>query len=160
MRKKILLVFLLVLVPLALSGERAAGTNRIVPIDHAGLQRILANAECPVMVVAMAAWCRPCRAELPTLVSLYQQYRSQGLNMIGLSLDASGPAAMQPIVDKMEVPFPVYWGGDKMAFQYRINAISLIMIVNRGEITEKILGQRPKAFLEQKVNTILSMCKS
>jgi hypothetical protein len=30
----------------------------------------------------------------------------------------------------------------------------------QGEITEKILGQRPKAFLEQKVNNILSMCKS
>lgn len=160
MRKKILLVFLLALLPLALSGERAAGTNRIVPIDHAGLQKILTNTDCPVMVVAMAAWCRPCRAELPTLVSLYQQYRPKGLNMIGLSLDAGGPAAMQPIVDQMEVPFPVYWGGDRMAFQYRISAIPLIMIVSKGEITEKILGQRPRAFLEQKVNSVISMCKS
>lgn len=160
MRKTILMVFVLVLLPLVLSGERAAGTNRIVPIDHDGLQKILMNAECPVMVVAMAAWCRPCRAELPTLVSLYRQYQPRGLNMIGLSLDFSGPAAMQPIVDQMEVPFPVYWGGEKMAFQYRINAIPLIMIVSKGEITEKILGQRPKAFLEQKVNAIISMCKS
>ncbi len=88
------------------------------------------NAECPVMVVAMAAWCRPAGGAAH-LVSLYQQYSPQGLNMIGLSLDATGPAAMHLSWTRWS-SLSVYWGGDKMAFQYRINAIPLNMIDNRG----------------------------
>jgi len=159
MKKKALLLFLFILFPLFLSGAGVEGRNTVTPIDHAGLQGILKNTPCPVMVVAMAAWCAPCRAELPTLGAIYRKYQNQGLNMIGLSLDAGGPGAIQPIVDKLEIPFPVYWGGDKMAFQYRISAIPLIMIVQNGEVTEKILGQRSESFLEGKVTSLLTACK-
>ncbi|RDY61475.1 TlpA disulfide reductase family protein [Flagellimonas nanhaiensis] len=34
-----------------------------------------------------AAWCRPCRAENPNIVSVYNKYRDKGFNIIGVSLD-------------------------------------------------------------------------
>lgn len=34
-----------------------------------------------------ASWCGPCRAEAPSLVSLYGQYAGSGLGIIGISLD-------------------------------------------------------------------------
>jgi thiol-disulfide isomerase/thioredoxin len=36
-----------------------------------------------------ATWCRPCRAELPNLVSVYNEYNSKGLEIVSISLDYS-----------------------------------------------------------------------
>lgn len=34
-----------------------------------------------------ASWCGPCRAEMPSMVNLYQQYKGRGLGILGISLD-------------------------------------------------------------------------
>lgn len=34
-----------------------------------------------------AAWCRPCRMENPNIVSVYEQYKDKGFDIIGISLD-------------------------------------------------------------------------
>lgn len=34
-----------------------------------------------------AAWCRPCRAENPNIVAVYEKYKDKGLNVVGVSLD-------------------------------------------------------------------------
>ncbi|WP_302613640.1 TlpA disulfide reductase family protein [uncultured Bacteroides sp.] len=36
-----------------------------------------------------ASWCGPCRAQEPQLVRLYQEYRSKGFEILGVSLDAN-----------------------------------------------------------------------
>jgi thiol-disulfide isomerase/thioredoxin len=41
----------------------------------------------PVLVTFWATWCEPCRAEYPMIVELAKQYSSQGLVVLGVSLD-------------------------------------------------------------------------
>ncbi len=40
-----------------------------------------------VVVSFWAAWCPPCRKEMPALNAFYQQYHRKGLDVIGLSAD-------------------------------------------------------------------------
>jgi cytochrome c biogenesis protein CcmG, thiol:disulfide interchange protein DsbE len=40
-----------------------------------------------VMVNYWATWCAPCRKEMPKLDAFYRQYHSQGLEMVGISID-------------------------------------------------------------------------
>lgn len=42
-----------------------------------------------VLVDFWAAWCRPCRAENPNLVSAYKKYHSKGFEIFGVSLDGN-----------------------------------------------------------------------
>jgi len=46
-----------------------------------------------VLVNIWATWCSPCRVEMPTLNAFYRRYRSRGLDVLGLSIDAAPDAA-------------------------------------------------------------------
>jgi len=133
--------------------------NLVLPIDVAGIEALMETRDCPLMLVAMAAWCAPCRAELPILQKMHEKYKDRGLRIIGISLDIGGPSAMQPLVDQMGLDFPVYWGGEKVTVKYRISAIPLTYIVKNGEIVEKILGQRGEDFIEGKIISLLGECE-
>lgn len=46
-----------------------------------------------VIVNFWAAWCPPCREEMPALDGLYKTYRGQGLEIIGISVDGKADEA-------------------------------------------------------------------
>ncbi|MBA7587143.1 Thiol-disulfide oxidoreductase ResA [subsurface metagenome] len=133
--------------------------NLVVPIDVAGIEDLMKIRGCPLMLVAMASWCAPCREELPILQKMHEKYKDRGLRIVGISLDIGGPSAMQPLVDQMGLDFPVYWGGEEVTMKYRISAIPLTYIVKSGEIVEKILGGRGERFIEDKITSLLDECE-
>lgn len=133
--------------------------NLVVPIDVAGIEELMKIRGCPLMLVAMASWCAPCREELPILQRMHKKYKDRGLRIVGISLDIGGPSAMQPLVDQMGLDFPIYWGGEKVTTNYRISGIPLTYIVKNGEIVEKLLGQRGEDFIEGKIISLLAECE-
>ena len=150
----ILITLAIVLLPNTYAG---AAQERIVieKMDAAGLGRLMQDPGNQRMIVAMASWCGPCRKELPALIELFKKYQNQGLKMVGISLDADGPEAMQRIVDKAGVNFPVYWVGVDAAHEYGIYAIPMIFLIKDGEVVEKLPGQRSKKYLDQKIQSLL-----
>ena len=124
-------------------------------IDSAGIDKLINANKGVTVLVAMTAWCVPCREELPILVKLYDKYRSKGLKMVGISLDLNGPSAIQPILDKARVNFPVLWAGEKAARDYNIFAVPMLILVKDGKIIEKVAGRRPEQFVDQKIRSLL-----
>jgi len=133
--------------------------NTVLPIDVAGIEELMKIRKCPLMLVAMAAWCAPCREELPVLQKMHEKYKDRGLRIVGISLDIGGPSAMQPLVDQMGLEFPVYWGGEEVTVQYRISGIPLTYFVKSGKVVEVVLGQRDEAFIEEKIVSLLDACE-
>jgi len=135
----------------------AEGKIVVEKMDKAGLDRLMQDPNNQSMIVAMAAWCGPCRKELPTLVKLFDKYKDQGLKMVGISLDANGPQAMQPILDKLHVNFPVYWVGVDMAREYDIYAIPMIFFIKNGQVVEKLPGKRSHKDLDRKIKELFEL---
>ncbi len=50
-----------------------------------------------VLVDFWASWCRPCMMEMPNVKSNWERYRSQGFEVVGISLDGNRQAWMQAI---------------------------------------------------------------
>ena len=53
-----------------------------------------------------ATWCGPCRAEMPYLQTMQDQYGARGLKVIGVSLDESGVAGVNTYLAAQKIHYP------------------------------------------------------
>lgn len=147
--KRILILTMFVVILAVSGGVFAAGQNTVRSIDIEQLDQMLVSDSGRCAIIFMAAWCMPCIEELPAVNALYEKYAAAGLHILGLSLDYSGPEAMQPFVDHHKVQFPVYWVGEKAIKTYQIRGIPLILLLKKGKITERIVGKRSRKELDR-----------
>jgi len=102
-----------------------------------------------------AAWCKPCRAENPNVVSAYKKYHDKGLNILGVSLDRKADAWKKAIADDglewNHVSHVQYFG--PIAKLYNVDAIPAAFLLDEnGVIIAKNL--RGKA-LHDKISELL-----
>ncbi len=58
-----------------------------------------------VLVDFWASWCGPCRADMPNVKALYEQYKGKGFEIVGVSFDQTKSAWTKAITD-MQLPWP------------------------------------------------------
>ena len=145
---------LLVIVSFIMIPDAGAAVT-IQKISESELDELIKADNNKILLTFMAAWCGPCIDELPVLNKLYQKYKSQGLKIIGISIDLEGPRAMQPIVDKLNISFPIYWYGDSAVQKFSLFVIPMIFLVKNGQIVEKLPGRRSEKVLKKKIREFL-----
>ena len=148
------LTALLISVLFIMNADAGAGVT-VQKISESALDEMIRARNNKVVINFMAAWCGPCIDELPVLNKLYKKYKAQGLNLIGISIDLEGPRAMQRIIDKLKVDFPIYWYGETAVQKFSLYAIPMIYLVKDGQIIEKLPGRRPGRELDRKMGEFL-----
>lgn len=99
-----------------------------------------------------AAWCRPCRVENPNMVKLYNEFKDQGLQIIGFSLDKEGDmeswknAVIQDNLTWPQFSNLKFWN-DPVAQLYQIKYIPYMYVLDaNGVIVAKnIRGEELRA---------------
>ncbi|AWW32607.1 cytochrome C biogenesis protein [Echinicola strongylocentroti] len=96
-----------------------------------------------VLIDFWAAWCKPCREENPNVVRLYNEYKEEGFEVFGVSLDRSKDAWVKAIEEDnltwTHVSDLKYFNSEAAA-TYKINAIpATYMIDPEGKIIAKDL---------------------
>jgi len=134
--------------------EPAFSGNAIKSIDPDQLDRIVGAETFSGLMVAMTSWCPPCKKELPVLAELYSRYQPQGLQIIAISLDADGPSVVQPLIDKLKLPFPVYWVGQDAMTRYRIVGVPTTMVYKNGRLIEQRPGQMDRRDFEKRLDAL------
>lgn len=124
---------------------------KIKKMTYAELNRLITQTDGNYLFAFMAAWCRPCKEELPILNRLHHRFKGQGIQFVGISVDAGSPAAMERVLKKNPVDFPVYWVGETAIDKLNIIGIPMIFLVKKGDIVVKIPGKCSYKFLETKI---------
>lgn len=86
----------------------------------------------PVLVDFGAEWCQPCKALKPTLESFSKERTD--VNFVFVDIDES----------------------DKLASEYNIMSVPTLAVFNNGQILGRIVGNAPKAKIEELLNKHLS----
>ena len=83
-----------------------------------------------------AAWCRPCRAENPNIVRVYNKYKDQGLSILGVSLDREAEDWKKAISDDglewNHVSNVDYF--DELAELYNVDAIPASFLLDENGV--------------------------
>jgi thiol-disulfide isomerase/thioredoxin len=88
-----------------------------------------------------AAWCSPCRAENPNVVTVYNDFNAKGFTVFGVSLDRDKDAWLKAIADDKlawtQVSDLAYWQ-NAAAQTYAIQSIPSSLLVDQtGKIIAK-----------------------
>ena len=96
-----------------------------------------------VLVNLWATWCPPCRAEMPAIEKMYQEYKGQGLVVLAVnSTVQDNPFDIAPFMEENELTFPVLLDetGD-VSRMYQVRSLPSTFFINRlGIITEVVVG--------------------
>jgi len=71
-----------------------------------------------VVINYWAEWCAPCREEIPELNRLYSEAGAAGPLVVGVNYDNLKPADLQPLIQRMQIGFPVLQNDPMQRFGY------------------------------------------
>ena len=115
----------------------------------AGAPIKLSNYAGKVLLVNLwATWCNPCRLETPELVKLHKEFRSQGVEMVGLSTENPDASAesVRAFVHDFDVDYRIGWATPEVAIalmQGR-DAIPQSFVISRnGRVVKRFVGFNP-----------------
>lgn len=105
-----------------------------------GRDKFANHLDKPLVVNFFAAWCGPCRTELPEFETVYQELKDQ-VNFLGISRDASAAPSLELLADT-GVSYPSGWDRDGSLFgDLRLFAMPSTLMVDRdGVVVEQWAG--------------------
>jgi cytochrome c biogenesis protein CcmG/thiol:disulfide interchange protein DsbE len=111
-----------------------------------------------VLLNFWATWCGPCKIEIPWLIEFEQQYKEQGLVVLGVSMDEEGWEVVKPYVEKSKINYRVLIGDDMTAQLYGgVDSLPTSFMLDRqGRIASTHTGLVSKSIFENDIKTLLS----
>src|SRR5271165_5743814 len=106
-----------------------------------------------VLLNFWATWCAPCRAEIPHFVEMQTKYRSQGFQVIGISMDDDAKPVRE-FYQQYKLNYPVAIGNDQLAEKFGgVFGLPVNFIIDReGRIHSRYPGAADLAVFDRDIN--------
>ena len=102
-----------------------------------------------------ATWCPPCRVEIPWFIELQNKYGSQGLQIIGISMDEGGRDVVVRFAKQMGINYPVLLSDGEVQ---GVHDLPITLYIGRdGAVLRYVLGLMNRFEVEQSIRQALAV---
>jgi peroxiredoxin len=112
-----------------------------------------------VLINLWATWCPPCRAEMPAIEKVYNEYKDQGLVVLAVNMTYQDtPIDIAPFVAEYGLTFPILLDpAGSVGTAYQLRSLPSSFFINRnGVINEVVIGgPMAEALLRTRVEALL-----
>lgn len=141
------LSFLLPALPAEAATESISTTRLLDSIAEARGKVVLVNF--------FAAFCPPCRKEIPGLIRIREEYPEEELLIIGVAVDRD-LRQMEDFIARSGFNYPVFYGGEEVAYAFRVDAIPHNVLYSKeGKIVFDEAGYIPERHLRKLLDELI-----
>jgi peroxiredoxin len=112
-----------------------------------------------VLINLWATWCPPCRAEMPAIEKMVQEYKDQGLVVLAINMTyQDDPANVAPFIQEYGLTFPVLLEETgSVGAAYQMRSLPSTYFINRAGIIQEVVigGPMSEALLRTRIEQIL-----
>ena len=110
-----------------------------------------------VLLDFWATWCAPCQVEMPAFAQWQRNYGSQGLQVIGISMD-DDPALARKLSVKLRLNYPMAMGDEKLGELYGgVLGLPLTYLIDKhGIVRAKFQGETDLETMEKQLKALLA----
>jgi peroxiredoxin len=118
-----------------------------------------------VLLDFWATECGGCKVEIPWFMEFARQYKSSGLEVVGVSEDmpyeglkdaAEGWSRVKPFVEKQKINYTVVMGDEAVTRTYRVTSLPVTYLIDRqGRIAAEYAGLVEKDDIERNIRVLL-----
>jgi thiol-disulfide isomerase/thioredoxin len=111
-----------------------------------------------LLITFFATWCPPCMQEIPSLISLQEEFGAKGFSVVAISVDQGGTKSVQKLVEKRGINYPVLMADSKITDDFGgIVGIPTSFLVNQqgnviknypGYVTHNVLVEDIKQLIK------------
>lgn len=126
--------------------------------DQIDLEKLLEKG--PVLINFWASWCKPCKAEMKHLKTIYEKYKSTGFTIVGINQDSpKSLSKVKSFVSSIMIDYPILLDPNGQIFQKYNGQVMpySILVDTKGEIAYKHTGYLPgdEVKLEEEITKLL-----
>ncbi len=112
-----------------------------------------------VVVNLWTTWCPPCKAEMPALQKVYEEYQARGLVILAVnSTVQDDPKAIPAFVEQYGLTFPILLDRNNEAGRlYQLRSLPSTFFIRRDGIIHEVVigGPMAEALLRTRIENIL-----
>jgi len=109
-----------------------------------------------VLLNFWAIWCKACRTEMPDLETAYQEYRDQGVVVLGVNVSESS-GDITDYAQELGLTFPLLRDSEQKAMKtYNVKVLPTTFFIDQqGQLRHRQPGAMSKSFIIQRIGSLL-----
>jgi len=144
-------------IPVARKGFRAPDFS--LPDAQGEIVRLYSLRGQPVVINLWASWCTPCRAEMPAIQKVFEQYEQAGLVVLGVNAtNQDNYQNANNFANEMGLTFPILFDNDGVVSrQYVLSALPTTFFVDGNGIIQDVVvgGPMSEALLRIRIEQLI-----
>lgn len=139
-------------------GGGSQAPNFTLPAVEGGSKALADYRGKVVMLNFWATWCGPCKREIPDFIELQNEYRDDGFEILGVSLDQPGEEAnVAQFVKQIGINYDIVHGNGEVAQAYGgVRSIPTTFLIDRdGNVVSSKVGLQPKSVWAEEIQKLL-----